>query len=415
MVTHRRNASPMLAPLRQFYFNHGHIHVPNFPEYEPLFDLSNKLRMSRSQLPAAVTEELDGMQFIWDLHVSNELRWYYHYGELRKFYQQFGHTRVPAKKGEYRPLGLWVHRQRNNEKALPKKGKKLLNELGFEWSADIKRQKERQWKEMFHKLETFYKKHGNSNVSDGYKLDEQLGRWVSTVRYGEDHLEDWKKKLLKTVKFKFRDDIRKVKEAHRQMLFKKLERFYNKHGHANVPETYRDSKLAISVAYLRQYPERLTSAEKRQLKEWKFLSSEEIKERWDRLWMKSYKKLERFKEQEGHCRVSSAYKDGPLARWVATQRIDKKAGKLPLHREKMLRSIGFSFYEDIAALQERRWMTMYNKLIRFKKIHDTTCVPEGFKDEKLAYWVQHQRQAKGKMNKRRKKLLNEIDFVWRVR
>jgi len=414
-VMQKRKVVTTLAPLRQFFFRHGHIHVPNFPEYETLFDLCNKLRMSRSQLSSSVIEELDGMGFLWDLQLSNELRWYYHYAELKKFYDQFGHTRVPAKKGEYKSLGIWVLRQRRDEQVLPAKSKKLLNELGFEWSADIHHHKEQQWKAMFLKLEAFYKMNGHSNVSDGYRLDEKLGRWVSTVRSREDHLDDWKKKLLKTVKFKFRDDIRKDKEATRQALFRKLERFYNKHGHANVPETYSDSKLAVSVAYLRQYPERITPAEKKQLKEWKFLFSEEIKEGWERLWMKSYKKLEKFKAQHGHCRVSSVYKDQPLARWVATQRIDKNHDKLPLHREKMLRSIGFSFYEDIAALQEKKWMLTYIKLLRFKKIHGTTRVPESFVDKKLVYWVVHQRQVKKRMKFDRRKLLDKAGFVWRVK
>lgn len=199
------------------------------------------------------------------------------------------------------------------------------------------------------------------------------------------------------------------------MLFRKLETFYEKHGHANVPETYSDSKLAISVAYLRQHPDRMKPGERKQLKKWKFLFSEEIKEGWELLWVKSFKKLENFKATFGHCRVSSAYKDQPLARWVANQRKDKKDGKLPLHREKKLRYIGFSFYEDVAALQEKRWMTMYNKLLRFKKTYGTTVVPESYKDKKLVYWGVHQRQAKKRMNEARKKILDKEGLVWKVK
>jgi len=316
-------AVTMLASLRQFFFAHGHIHVPNFPEYETLFDLCNKLRMSKSQLSSAVVEELDGMGFLWDLQVSNELRWYYHYAELTKFYDEFGHTRVPAKKGRYKSLGTWVLRQRRDETVLSKESKKLLNDLEFEWSRDIKHRREMEWRAMFRKLETYYKKHRNSNVSDNYKLDEQLGRWVSTVRSTEDRLDDWKKRLLKTVKFKFRDEIRKDKETKRQMLFRKLERFYKANSHANVPENYHDSKLAISVGYLRQYSQRLTPEEKKQLKSWNFLFSDDIRESRERQWIKSFKKLEKYKKKFGHCRVSSVNTDKSLAGWVATQRKNK--------------------------------------------------------------------------------------------
>lgn len=117
----------------------------------------------------------------------------------------------------------------------------------------------------------------------------------------------------------------------------------------------------------------------------------------------------------GHCRVSSAYKDQPLASWVANQRKDKQDGKLPLHREKKLHLIGFYFYEDITALQEQKWMTMYNKLLRFKKLYGATVVPESFNDKQLVSWVLHQRRAKRRMDNTRKKLLDNAGFVWKAR
>jgi len=411
----KQKVAPMLAPLRKFFFAYGHVHVPNFSEYDSLYDFCNRLRLTRSQLPASVIGELDGMGFLWDLHFSNELRWYFHYAELKAYQEQYGNTRVSARSKEYKTLGIWVQRQRTDEDGLSSQNKKLLKDIGFEWSSDIRREKEQQWKEMFNKLKAFFEKHGHSNVSDGYRRDEKLGRWVSTVRSREKHLEEWKKKLLKTVKFKFRDDIKKDKEATRLRLFLQLARFYRQHGHVNVPEPYSDTKLAISVAYLRQHPGRIKPSEKRQLKKWGFLFSEEIKERWEQLWLKSFRKLEKFKVKYGHCRVSSGYKDQPLARWVATQRIDKKDGKLPLHREKKLRSIGFSFYEDMAALQENQWIKMYNKLLRFRKLHGTTIVSESHKDKSLVYWVLRQRQVKTRMSVKRRKLLNTTGFVWRVK
>lgn len=411
----KRVGATNLAPLRQFFFAHGHVHVPNFPEHQSLFDLCNKLRMSRSQLPHLVVEELDGMGFLWDLHVSKEVRWYYHFAQLRNFYDQYGHTRVPAKKGDYQKLGTWILRQRRDEDILPREFKSLLDQLGFEWAADIKKRRDDKWKGMFAKLKIFFKEHGHSNVSDGYKLDEPLGRWVSTVRYSENKLEDWKMKLLKSVRFKFKDDIVKDKKASRVELFKKLESFYKKEGHANVPETYVDKRLSIFVAYLRQHPQRVSSAEKKLLKGWGFLFSNEIQIQRDLLWLKSFGKLENFKRKFGHCRVPSTYGDHHLARWVAKQRRDDQRNTLPARRKKELLRLGFSFYHDMARLNEKKWMTLYNRLLQFKRNYDTTVVKESFKDKKLAYWVQHQRKQRKTMNKRRKSLLNEIDFVWKVK
>lgn len=409
------DATAMLIPLYEFFRNHGHVNIPKSHEHEALFDLCGRLRSMREKLPKRICDELDRMGFLWNLHLSNDLRWYYNYGELKAFCKKFGHTRVPLRKTPYQALGSWVLRQRRDEKTLSKEQKRLLNAIGFEWSSDIRGKKDIAWRMMFAKLERFYERKGHSNVPDRYKPDEKLGRWVSTVRYSKDRLEKWKLQALKKVKFKFSDDIAKDKEANRKLLFKKIEKFFKQHGHANVPESYEDSKLAIAVAYLRQYPSRINAAEKRQLKRWNFLFSDQIKEKWEALWNASFTKLQKFKKQFGHCRVSSAYKDQPLARWVANQRKDEREGRLPADRKQRLVKLGFAFYEDIATLVEKNWLMMYGKLQKFKKKFGTTIVKEGYKDTKLAYWVQHQRQAKNKMSVERKKLLDKINFVWSVR
>jgi hypothetical protein len=403
-----------LSPLRQFFFQQGHLNVPNLPEYEALFDLCNRLRASRRQLPAPVVEELNAFGFRWELMQSNELRWYYHYYELKKYYEEFGHTRVPAKKGDHRALGAWVLRQRNKEASLSVEKKRLLKKIHFQWSDDIVDAKKDYWLGMFKKLKAFYDQYGHANVPDRYKANEVLGRWVSTVRYTKD-LESWKLKLLKTVNFKFSDDIREDKSKSRQKDFKKLEAFYKKHGHANVPEGFSDYRLSIFVAYLRQYPERISAAEKKQLKKWDFLFSEDIKKHREGQWQKFFDKLKRFKEKYGHCRVSSAFPDRPLANWVGKQRKLKKFKKLHADREKLLKAVGFYFYDDIEQLQEKKWQKRYQELLDFKKKYGTTVVQESFGNKQLVYWVLHQRQLYKRMPAKRKKMLNSIGFVWKVK
>lgn len=404
-----------LAPLRQFFFHHGHVHVPNLPQYEELYDLCTRIRTSREQLPASVRKELDSMGFLWDLNISNELRWHYHYAELKQFYAQFGHTLVPAKKGEHKSLGAWVQRQRHRADKLTPEQKAALNKIKFLWSEDIEERKKEYWLSMFKKLKAFYKKYGHSNVPDRYKGNEKLGRWVSTIRYSEQGLAKWKKDLLKTVRFKYSEDIKRDQVARRKSLFSQLHAFYRIHGHANVPETYKDHKLAIFVGYLRQRPERIKPDEKKQLKKWNFLFSQDISEERQKLWDRHFGELQKFKKKYGHCRVSSAFENQPLARWVAKQRREKKKGVLPLHREKKLKQIGFSFYEDIAQLQEKKWKSMYEKLIAFKKRYGTTAVSENYKDPRLVNWVWFQRKVKERMSPERRKLLNKIGFIWRVR
>jgi hypothetical protein len=409
------NKTKEVVLLQQFFFRHGHLNVPNFPEYEALYHFCNTLRTSRRRLPAILVESLDSMGFRWNLHLSNDLRWFYHYEELKKFYEEFGHSRVSDRKGEYNSLRVWVLRQRRNESKLSDEQKKLLRKVKFAWSEDIKEQKKKYWMDMFEKLKAFYKKHGHSNVPDRYKLNEQLGRWVSTVRYSESILEDWKRKLLKTVKFNYRADIKKAKLSKRNQSFNELKLFYKKYGHANVPEEYKDHKLAIFVSYLRSKPNRVSAEEKKLLKQWNFLFTDEIREKREKQWLQYVKTLKEFKAKFGHCRVSSVYTDLRLAKWVAIQRKHKKEGRLRADREKILRAIGFSFYEDVAIHLEEKWMDSYKKLIAFKKKYGTTSVPESYPDKKLVYWVSHQRAKKSTMPRNRKVLLNKIDFVWRVK
>lgn len=415
-VKTKDNVRAYVAPLRKFFFQHGHVNVPNLPEFESLYDFCNTVRASRSRLPSHVIEELDNMGFRWEMNISNELRWHYHYAELKTFYQTYGHTRVKDKDG-YESLASWIQRQRRAINKLSPDKKRLLKKINFSWSDDIKKEKDQYWLDMFEKLKAFYKKHGHANVPDRYKEDVKLGRWVSTMRAGEERLADWKRKLLKTVKFKFSPDIQRDLVNHRQNHFKKLESFYKKFGHANVPENYKDHKLSVFVAYLRQRDDRISTAERRQLKKWGFLFSEDIREKWDKQFTYHLKKLEKFKEKYGHCRVSSAFADKTLARWVAKQRKLKKFGKLQPEREKTLKKIGFAFYDDVAELKEKKWIDKYNRLLKFKKKYGHTVVPESYKDKELVYWVQHQRQANSKktLYPGRKKLLEKIGFVWKAR
>jgi len=408
-------SSPHLARLRQFFFKYGHIHVPNFPEHEALFSLCNRLRLTKEQLHPAVVEELNGMGFLWDLHVSSELKWYYHYAELKKFHGEFEHTRVPAKRGVYKSLGNWVLRQRMNEENLSEKGKMLLNDIGFEWSADIEHKKDVEWLTKFRLLQAYYKKNGHSNVPDNYEINEKLGRWVSTVRYGEARLAPWKMKLLKAVRFQFRDDIVSERMNKRQKLFDKLRQFYGNQGHTNVPEGYLDRRLSIFVAYLRQYPTRITPEEVRQLKKWNFQFSDELKEWRNKNWMDLFRKLEKFRTKHKHCRVPSTYEDQKLARWVATQRKDQKEGRLNSMRASKLKAIGFDFCHDLQLLRETRWKKMFERLVKFRNARGTTIVKQTSDDKVLAYWVRHQRQAAKRMNAKKKKMLDEIGFVWKMR
>ena len=72
--------------------------------------------------------------------------------------------------------------------------------------------------------------------------------------------------------------------------------------------------------------------------------------------------------------------------------------------------------------QNEKWNTMFRQLVAYHKQHQTTNVPNRWKDDpqlgaQLGYWVACQREyfKNGTISSKRAKLLNSLSFVWRLR
>jgi hypothetical protein len=98
-----------------------------------------------------------------------------------------------------------------------------------------------------------------------------------------------------------------------------------------------------------------------------------------------------------------------LGRWVKTQRIKYKQGKLSKERIRRLERIGFVWRRHDTA-----WDEMYQKLVRFKDAHGHCDVPTKWNvDRQLGRWVATQRARKKTLKKERIRRLDEIGFGWR--
>lgn len=131
----------------------------------------------------------------------------------------------------------------------------------------------------------------------------------------------------------------------------------------------------------------------------------------DKLWIKMYQLLLKFKTAHGHARVPSTWKDKSLAKWVSRQRENEPV--MAPERKKKLNAIGFSWRRDIQQLEEEAWQIKYEQLKTFYKKHKHYQVPG--KDEQyhsLRLWVDAQRAKEDKMPAHRKKLLDAIKFRW---
>eukprot|EP00978_Attheya_sp_CCMP212_P019551 scaffold54968_cov66-Attheya_sp.AAC.1 len=138
--------------------------------------------------------------------------------------------------------------------------------------------------------------------------------------------------------------------------------------------------------------------------------------------------LKEYAEEHGHTNVPT--QQGPLGRWVSTQRtffdrLEKGNGvewKEKVHmRRDALEKIGFEWYHlRVSEIRWNQWNNMFQELVKFKENHGHTNVPQ--RKNTLGQWVNTQRKnlvyrEKGKrshITQQRMDMLNEIEFDWVV-
>jgi hypothetical protein len=140
----------------------------------------------------------------------------------------------------------------------------------------------------------------------------------------------------------------------------------------------------------------------------------------EKQWNMKYEQLVEFKRKTGHCIVPHRYEqDKSLGIWVRTQRNYHKQNKLRQDRKRILDEIGFAWNAEgarnLGHSEQKIWHQQYRKLVEFKRKNGHCMVPFKYKQDKsLGHWVSNQR-ARHVMLQDRKDLLDELEFVWRVR
>ncbi|MFZ4773695.1 MAG: helicase associated domain-containing protein [Chlamydiia bacterium] len=113
-----------------------------------------------------------------------------------------------------------------------------LNEIGFDWEKiDII---DRQWFEMYERLQEYKDKFGNTDVPNKYPEDQKLGNWVALQRlsFKENRLFPKKISLLEKLEFKWKLRTRETWDDR----FSELEEFITTHGHSYIPSDYQIHK-----------------------------------------------------------------------------------------------------------------------------------------------------------------------------
>jgi len=332
--------------------------------------------------------------------------WDEHYGELRAFWEKYGHSNVPSLWEKNITLSRWVVNQRvlRNKGLLSRDRIKKLETLSFIWDM-----RAASWEEMFFALVEFKKQHGHCNVPQKYDEKPKLGLWANTQRTVKKNgkLSEDRVRRLDELGF-----IWAPKKAFWEEMFAALQDFTEVHGHCNVGRGYRENpKLPVWVNNQRRAKRNgeLSDDQISRLSEIGF-----VWELIDTMWEEKFLELLEFKAIHGHCRVPNRYAENPeLANWVGVQRAFRSKGTLSEERFKRLDEIGFIWdvFEDL-------WEEMFSELVKFKEVHGHCDVPDRWpENQKLAKWVKHRRSfyKTGRLNPEQIKALDGIGFVWNKR
>lgn len=337
-----------------------------------------------SQLNETKIELLNAVDFRWDTIRPWVGRWDAMYEKMRQYAVKYGHCRVPKKNlggdsestSSYDQLANWGMRQRkaNQLLSLTKKRIQLLNQIGFEWK--IEKKKEDEWNTKFERLCMYKKQTGHTRVnyrdtSENYNL----GQWVAKQR---------------TEKRKFDAGIN---------------------------------------------PHYITAERIQKLNGIEFdwnVSLRSVRNDWDQMWAGNFEQLRKYQARNGHTRVPSnkgtaSYQVIKLGRWATKQRKDFRdlwLGKSQLMTQERLDKLELLNFEFIIPMHSPsfgksfgKWEDMYSALCQYSKEHGHSRTPY---TSNLGKWValqryQRNRKERGKesiLSDSRIKKLDRLDFEW---
>mmetsp|Transcript_8673 Transcript_8673/g.17700 ORF Transcript_8673/g.17700 Transcript_8673/m.17700 type:complete len:356 (-) Transcript_8673:502-1569(-) len=167
-----------------------------------------KSNMTRERIRA-----LESIGFEWALKILTE--WEVRLDEVNNYKAIYGDCNVPKEWSENRPLGDWVHTQRQQyrlyqeekKSAMTEERIQALEDIGFSWDA-----REDIWQQRFNELKEYRDRYGNCNVPNQWSENKQLANWVRKQRYQYRLYQEGKKSqiteerilALESIKFQWR-------------------------------------------------------------------------------------------------------------------------------------------------------------------------------------------------------------------
>ena len=272
---------------------------------------------------------------------------------------------------------------------------------------------EKIWNKRYQELIAYKNKFGHCKVPSSWKENPSLAKWVTRQRENEETMPESRKKLLNDIGFLWRSDIKKKKDENWMRYYKELKEFYAKNGPSKVPETQQKYRsLSLWESRQRKRKKKLSAKRKTLLEEIGFLWQSDLDRQRKDAWMRQYEKLQKFYDKHGHSSVPSHNDSRELNRLGGfVSRMRNREQELESWQKKLLEKVEFVWSPDIEKNSRKKWLTMFNKLKRFKKEQGHCDVPSKFEDNPpLGRWVEVQRKGFSKLDDWKKKSLLDLGF-----
>lgn len=465
------------ALLRKFKNKYGHSNVSIYNK--PYAKLGRWVSIQRKRywsgdLKQEYIDKLNELDFVWRYL---DAAWYGYFEKLKKLKEETGSCKVHYTDRENKKLGAWTANQRRKYKAGKLKQEYIdqLNSIDFIWD-----KKEFLWNSKYKKLIAYKDENGHCNVPCRYKNDPSLGEWVSTQRdkykkggmsknkidrlniigfLWDLHDVEWCRRFEELRLFKIENGNFNVPSNDKQYpgLRDWIRRQRKKYGNNSLGQQYIDQLNSLNFAWevedifwcerfeeLKNIKEKTgscvvsyTTEENRRLGAWtvhqrKSYKSGKLKQEYiDKLnaigfiwetnesaWDKQFHKLIKYKKENGHCNVPFYYDDYTFARWVSTQRVKYRKGKLSKKRIYKLNDLGFIWNKHETSLNAKNyadglWNKHYETLKKFNlKYGHSDVLKKHTDDKKLLQWAKAQRHLykKGELSSERINKLIKLGF-----
>ncbi|MDC0276965.1 Helicase associated domain protein [bacterium] len=234
-----------LTKLAKYKKKHGHCNVPRSYSDKTLQRFVGHVREKHSKglLTESEINELNNLDFDWNPSSSNRREGI---SKIKDYYNKHGHLNpVKVKSKELKNI-LMGKRNAYAGEVLPEDEIKLLKSYGFVFDV-----KQNDWMIFIKHLTDYRKQHGHCNVPQKYKSNS-LGNKVSRAR----QLYREKNPLLTNDKINELDKLGFVwnmSDHSWQKFINNLAEFKVKHGHCNVPQSYKSNALGSRVQKVRRY------------------------------------------------------------------------------------------------------------------------------------------------------------------